>query len=49
MALGSVNVVKLLLEMLKDMDCIDLQIYLNFVENYIISGKRLNVLLNKWE
>ena len=49
MALGSVNEVEVLLEMLKDLDYMDLQIYDKFIENYIILGKRLNVLLNKWE
>ena len=49
MAMGSVNEIEVLLEMLKDLNYIDMQTYEKYVEAYIVLGKRINVLLNKWQ
>ena len=48
MAMGSVNEIEVLLEMLKDLEYFERTIYENYVEAYQVLGKRLNVLLNKW-
>ena len=48
-ATGSANEVEVLLEMLKDLDYIDEQKYGQFIEEYQVLGKRLNVLLSKWK
>ena len=49
MAIGSANEVEVLLEMLKDLQYIDAQKYGQFIEEYQVLGKRLNVLLSKWK
>ena len=49
MAVGSVNEIEVLLEMLKDLNFMDRQTYTKYVNDYIILGKRLNTLLNKWQ
>ena len=49
MSVGSVNEVEVLLEMLKDLSFIDIQTYDKYINDYIVLGKRLNTLLNKWQ
>ena len=49
MALGSVNEIEVLVEMLKDLQFIDKQDHHKFAEAYMVLGKRINVLLNKWQ
>ena len=48
-ATGSANEVEVLLEMLKDLDYIEKQTYEQYIQQYQVLGKRLNVLLNKWK
>ena len=47
-AVGSVNEIEVLLEMLKDLEYMDKRTYSKYINDYIILGKRLNTLLNKW-
>ena len=48
-AMGSSNEIEVLLEMLKDLCYIEEETYSSYIEAYQILGKRLNVLLNKWQ
>jgi four helix bundle protein len=48
-AMGSSNEIEVLLEMLKDLRYIEEETYSSYIEAYQILGKRLNVLLNKWQ
>ncbi len=48
-AMGSSNEIEVLLEMLKDLCYIEEETYSSYIESYQILGKRLNVLLNKWQ
>jgi four helix bundle protein len=49
MSLGSVNEIEVLVEMLKDLKFIEAQQYNKLAEAYMVLGKRINVLLNKWK
>jgi four helix bundle protein len=49
MAVGSVNEIEVLLEMLKDLSYFDEKNYQKQLAAYQVLGKRLNVLLNKWQ
>ena len=48
-AMGSSNEIEVLLEMLKDLCYIEEETYTSYIEAYQILGKRLKVLLNKWQ
>ena len=48
-SLGSCNEVQVLLNLLKDLNYIDQQVYKSFSEEYTILGKQLNTLIKKWQ
>ena len=47
-SLGSCNEVAVLLDMLRDMEYMQEQIYLSFKEEYDVLGKQLNKLIQNW-
>ena len=49
MALGSCNEVQVLLDMCKDLNYIDEQKHEELTKEYDILGRRLNVMINKWQ
>ena len=49
MAIGFANEIEVLLEMLKDLHYFDQSIYQSYIESYQVLGKRLNVLLQRWQ
>ena len=48
MSAGSVNEVEVLLEMLKDLEYIDYSTYEEYIAAYKVLGKRISVMLSKW-
>ena len=49
MAMGSCNEVQVLLDMSKDLKYIEEQVHEQLTKKYDILGKRLNVMIEKWQ
>ena len=49
MALGSCNEVQVLLDMSKDLKYIDEQRYVELIKEYDLLGRRLNVMIRRWQ
>ncbi len=49
MSIGSANEIEVLLAMLKDLKYFAEVTFEKYIEQYIVLGKRLNVLLSRWE
>ena len=47
-SLGSTNEVRVLLDMIKDLNYLEEDIYQSFLKEYTILGKQLNKLIQRW-